>query len=151
MRLEKYIAIRPTAAMMAVIVEIMVEVISILGIATKEIKEGGISRHFLLDIFPDLTFFAEKFSKRVFGLNRLNDAFQQLDRLTHEEALMAEAETLEVAARIDKNVIDIAANVAGINEWVKDVCVVMAGAQAETQAIHHQVTEINTGDIFVLR
>ena len=52
MRLEKYIAVRPTAAMMAVIVEIMVEVISILGIATKEIKEGGLSRPFLLDKFP---------------------------------------------------------------------------------------------------
>ena len=52
MRLEKYIAVRPTVAMMAVIVEIMVEVISILGIATKEIKEGGLSRPFLLDKFP---------------------------------------------------------------------------------------------------
>ena len=68
---------------------------------------------------------------------------------------MAEAETLEIAARIDKNVIDMAANVAGIDEGVKDVCVVMAGindkvesAQAETQAVQRQVTEINTGDIF---
>ena len=51
MRLEKYITIRPTAAMMAVIVEIMVQVISILGIATKEIKEGRISRSFLVDIY----------------------------------------------------------------------------------------------------
>ena len=133
---------------MAVIVEIMVEVISILGIAKKEIKGSGISRPFLLDISPDLTFVAEKFSKRVFGLNPLDDAFQHLDKLTHEEALMAEAETLEIAARIDKNVIDMAANVAGIDEGVKDVRVVMAGAQAETQAVQRQVTEINIGDIF---
>ena len=67
---------------------------------------------------------------------------------------MAEAETLEIAARIDKNVIDMAANVVGIDEGVKDVRVVMAGvndkvesAQAETQAVQRQVTEINTGDI----
>ena len=68
---------------------------------------------------------------------------------------MAEAETLEIAARIDKNVIDMAANVAGIDEGVKDVRVVMAGvndkvesAQSETQAVHRQVTELNTGDIY---
>ena len=155
MRLEKYIAVRPTTAMMAIIVEIMVQVISILGIVTKEIKEGRISRPFVVDVFPNLTFHAEKFSKRLFGINRLNDAFQQLDKLTKEEALMAEAETLEIAARIDKNVIDTAANVAVIDEGVKDVHVIVTGvndkvesAHAETQAVHRKVSLINTGDIF---
>ena len=122
MRLEKYIAVRPTTAMMAVIVQIMVEVISILGITTKEIKEGRISRSFLVDIFVNLTFYAEKFSKRLFGINRLNDAFQQLDKLTKEEALMAEAEILVIAARIDKNVEDI---VEGVTEAGENMQVVL--------------------------
>jgi hypothetical protein len=52
MRLEKYIAVRPTAAMTDVIVNIMVEVISILGIATKEIEEGRFSMPFLVDTSP---------------------------------------------------------------------------------------------------
>ena len=122
---------------------------------TKEIKEGRTSRLLLVYIFPNLTFYAEKFSKRLFGINRLNDAFQQLDKLTQEEVLMAEAETLEIAACIDKNVIDMAANVAGIDEGVKDVHVIVAGvndkvesAHAETQAVHRRVSLINTGDIF---
>ena len=42
-RLEKYIQFRPSAAMMDVIVKIMVEVISILGIVTKEIGQGRTS------------------------------------------------------------------------------------------------------------
>ena len=50
MRLEKYIAVRPTAAMADIIVQIMVEVFSILGIATKEIKEGRISMPFLISM-----------------------------------------------------------------------------------------------------
>ena len=41
MRLEKYIAVRPTATMMDMIAKLMVEVISILGIATKEIAVQG--------------------------------------------------------------------------------------------------------------
>ena len=155
MRLEKYIAVQPTAAMVAIIIQIMVEVVSILGIATKEIKEGRISKPFLVHIFPIWTFSAEKFSKRLFGINRLNDAFQQLDKLTQEEALMSEAETLVIAARIDKNVIDMVANVAVIDEGVKDVHVIVTGvndkmesARVETQVVNRQVSLINTGDIF---
>jgi hypothetical protein len=54
MRLEKYIAIRPTAAMTNVIVQIVVEVISILGIATKEIEQGRLS-------MPSLDILSPKF------------------------------------------------------------------------------------------
>ncbi|KAH8983358.1 hypothetical protein EDB92DRAFT_1578746 [Lactarius akahatsu] len=39
-RLEKYIEVRPTAAMTDIIVKIMVEVLSILGIVTKEVGQG---------------------------------------------------------------------------------------------------------------
>jgi hypothetical protein len=43
-RLDIYTGITPTAAMTDVIVEIMVEVINILGIATKEVKSGRLSK-----------------------------------------------------------------------------------------------------------
>ena len=39
-RLESYTEVRPTDAMTDVIVKIMIEVLSILAIATKEIKQG---------------------------------------------------------------------------------------------------------------
>ena len=42
-RLEIYTGIAPTATMRDIIVEIMVEVVMILGIATKEAKRGRIS------------------------------------------------------------------------------------------------------------
>ena len=44
-RLEIYIEVRPTPEMMDIIVRIMVEVLSILGIATKEIKQGRMSKY----------------------------------------------------------------------------------------------------------
>ena len=49
-RLEKYIKVRPTVALTGVIVKIMVEVISILGIVTKEIGQGKLSMSFRVDI-----------------------------------------------------------------------------------------------------
>ena len=56
-RLEAYIKVRPMAAMRDIIVKIMVEVISILGIVTKEIQQGRTSMSFPIDIyFRGLTF-----------------------------------------------------------------------------------------------
>jgi hypothetical protein len=52
MRLEKYIPVRPTVAMTEIMVQIMVEVIFILGTVSKEIKQGPFSTHFLVDISP---------------------------------------------------------------------------------------------------
>jgi hypothetical protein len=42
-RLEVYTEVPPTAEMMGMMVKIMVEILSILGIATKEIKKGRTS------------------------------------------------------------------------------------------------------------
>ena len=43
-RLDTYTEVRPTVAMTDVIVNVMIEVLSILAIATKEIKEGRSSK-----------------------------------------------------------------------------------------------------------
>jgi hypothetical protein len=43
LRLEIYIGITPTTAMKDIIVEVMVEVLTILAIATREVKRGRLS------------------------------------------------------------------------------------------------------------
>ena len=45
-RLETYTRVPPTQEMMGIIIQIMVEVLSILGIATKEIKQSRMSECF---------------------------------------------------------------------------------------------------------
>ena len=42
-RLELYTEVPPTSAMTDIIIEIMVEVLTILGIATNEIRQGRLS------------------------------------------------------------------------------------------------------------
>ena len=49
-RLETYTEVPPTHAMMDVIIKIMVEVLGIFAIATKEIKQGSASEPILFDI-----------------------------------------------------------------------------------------------------
>ncbi|KAI9433096.1 hypothetical protein BJY52DRAFT_1218810 [Lactarius psammicola] len=79
-RLEKHIEVRPTAEMTDVIVKIMVEVLLILGIATKEVEQGRTKKYF----------------KKLVGRNDVEDALRRLDKLTQEEARMAAAEALMI-------------------------------------------------------
>ena len=50
-RLEIYVVLTPTTVMTDIIVEIMVEVLTILAIATKEVKRGQLSE-LISHIFP---------------------------------------------------------------------------------------------------
>ena len=60
-RLESYTEVRPTAAMSDVIVKIIIEVLSILTIATKDIKQGRSSES--IDIYK--FFFTYVFQKNT--------------------------------------------------------------------------------------
>ncbi|KAI9438147.1 hypothetical protein H4582DRAFT_2129177 [Lactarius indigo] len=83
-RLEAYTEVTPTAAMMDIITKIMVEVLTIFEIATKEIKQGR----------------GKRLLKKSAGRFDIEDALKQLDRLTQEEARMALAEALKITHTI---------------------------------------------------
>src|ERR1700722_6155247 len=87
-----------------VIVTIITEVLSILAIATKEIKRGRSSEYYryaytTLDLLS-----LEKFVDKLLGKNDIENALKRLDTLTMEEARMAIAENLKVTNRVDENV-----------------------------------------------
>ena len=100
-RLEKYIDVRPSAAMKDIIVKIMVEVLSILGIVTKEVARGRTSTSFLVDISPKIDLLVEKYLKRLIGRKDVENALHRLDRFTQEEVRMAAAEALTITRSID--------------------------------------------------
>ena len=83
------------------IVKILVEVLAVLAIATKEIKQGrpseSIHNNRLSFAHVDL----EKYLKRLVGKNDMEDVLKRLDLLTQEEARMATAEVLKIANGIN--------------------------------------------------
>ena len=97
-------AVRPTTEMMNTIVQILVEVISILGIATKETNDGIISEQFTTSMPSVTKRCSEKYGKKLIGRSDLEDALKRLDELTHEEARMATAEVLRMTHAIDERV-----------------------------------------------
>ncbi|KAH9986994.1 hypothetical protein BJV74DRAFT_508179 [Russula compacta] len=86
-RLDIYTNIAPTTAMTEIIVKILVQLISTLAVATKQIKQGRL----------------KKFGKKLFGDNDVEAVLHRLDRLTLDEARTTAAETLEVVHALVEN------------------------------------------------
>ena len=102
---------------MDVIVKIMVEVLSILGIVTKEIGQGKLSMSFRVDSTrANIDLRAEKFFKMLAGMKDVEDALQRLDKLTREEVLMAVAEGLTITREIDDKVEGVDHKIDSVNE-----------------------------------
>ncbi|KAH9041903.1 hypothetical protein EDB83DRAFT_2228114 [Lactarius deliciosus] len=88
-----------------IIVKIMVEVLNILAIATKEIKQGR----------------TKKYLKKLVGKTDIEDALRRLDKLTQEEVRMATAQLLKITHGVDYKVTKIDDEVKGVDDKVKDV------------------------------
>lgn len=102
-RLETYIEVPPTPGMMDILMKIMAEVLSILGIATREIKQSTLSESIHYDgPFICAKNHLETFVKKLVGRSDMKDALQVLDKLTQEEARMAAAQVLKTAHDVSK-------------------------------------------------
>ncbi|KAH8981126.1 hypothetical protein EDB86DRAFT_3107310 [Lactarius hatsudake] len=128
-RLEIYIEVPPTPAMADMMVKIMVEMLDILGTATKEMKQSR----------------ARKFLKKVAGISKLEDGLKKLDKMTNEEARMANAEVLKVAHDIKKKVEGIDENIKVVDEKVQTI--INDGKEATEAKLVMQTTSHNVGDI----
>ncbi|KAF8473038.1 hypothetical protein DFH94DRAFT_847050 [Russula ochroleuca] len=100
-RLGIYTEVPPTIEMTDITIQIMVEVLSILGIATKEVKYGRMRC-------------SEKHMKKLIGRAEMENAMKRLDKLT-QEARMAAAENLKVTRTVDKSVEEVADTVVAID------------------------------------
>ena len=107
--------------MTEIITAIIVEVITIFGIATKELKRGSGSEFPIgyLGICTELR--PEKFLRKLAGKNDLEDALRRLDRLTQEEARAVLAENLKVAQNVRDEVKVVGGNVERVEDKVEVV------------------------------
>ncbi|KAH9028017.1 hypothetical protein EDB83DRAFT_2555160, partial [Lactarius deliciosus] len=87
-RLEEYSEVPTTEAMKDIIVKIMVEVLGIFGIVTKEMKQGRTKRYL----------------KKLIGRRDVEDALARLDRLTQQEVQMAIVQVLKISHHVKDGV-----------------------------------------------
>ncbi|KAI0301671.1 hypothetical protein B0F90DRAFT_1950202, partial [Multifurca ochricompacta] len=108
-----------------IIVKIMVEVLCILAIATKEIKQGSASESVHRKTHMVTHSYLEKYLKRLAGRADIEDALGRLDKLTHDEVLMATAQILKLSHIVDSKVTSVDDKVKVIIDHGKEVKVFM--------------------------
>jgi len=127
-RLNRYTAIPLTPEMTLLLGKIMAQVLSVLALSTKEMKQRRISGSIRCVFSFMADYETEKFMKRIAGRTDVEDALERLDMLTKEENLMTVARNLEVTHLVNVNVIatqeaiqDVDGNVKETKELTRDV------------------------------
>jgi hypothetical protein len=89
--------------MSEIILKIMVEVLSVLSLATEQNNQGRLSKgsHIFISLVSEL--FSEKFGKQLLGESEIEDILRRLDRLTLDEARMTGTQTLQVVYGLVSN------------------------------------------------
>ena len=82
----------------------MVQLLSVLTLAMKQVKEGRFSTHTVTFTLFMAKFVAEKFAKKLLGDREIEAVLQRLDRLTQDEAQMTIAQTLGVVHGLVGNI-----------------------------------------------
>jgi hypothetical protein len=77
-----------------IVIKIMVELLSVLALATKQIKQGRFSKYTVTYTLPVAYCTTEKFAKKLLGDSEIETVLRRLDRLTQDEARMTAAQTL---------------------------------------------------------
>ena len=124
-------------------VKIMVEVLDILGTATKEMKQSRASEaiHRLRSLGAHVCL--EKFVKKIAGITKLEDGLKNLDKMTNEEARMANAEVMRLAHVIDKKVEGVDEKVQGVGAQVTDVDKKVQGVDEKVQGVGEKVQNVD--------
>ena len=132
--------------MMDIVVRIMAEVLSIVGIAVKEIKQGRISKYSLVHNASLLIEgCSEKFAKRLIGRTEMEDGLRRLEKLAQEEVRMATAEILKVTHSVDKGVKEVVDTVVVIDDRVASVDNAVKGVDDRLKVVNNKVTEVIAG------
>ena len=98
-RLQIYTGVAMDPLMTDIVAKIMVELISILAVAKRQIGRGRLSKHrfaIIVATTADLGRVAEQFAKKLLGDSEIETILKRLDRLTQEEARMTVAQTLAI-------------------------------------------------------
>ncbi len=77
------------------------------------------------------------------GITKLDDGLKRLDKMTNDEARMANAEVLRVAHNIDEKVEGVDKKVQGVGTQIKDVDERVQGVNKDVQGVSVQVQGVD--------
>ena len=117
-RLDIYTKITPTVAMTEMLVKILVELLSTLAMATKQVRQGKPSESvFSVTLYYLTRCITENIVKKLFGEKDVKAVLQRLDRLTQDEAKLTATQILDVVYGLVQNL-----NVITDGEQIYQAC-----------------------------
>jgi len=105
-----------------IIVKIIVELLSVLSLATKQIRQGRFSKPTIMYELLVSQFSIEKFAKKLFGEGEVEAVLQRLDRLTQDEARITVAQTLSVVHGLVNNTKVVMEGAQSFPDWSLTFC-----------------------------
>ena len=105
-----------------IIVSIIVELLSVLSLATKQIRQGRFSKPIVMCELLVSQFSIEKFAKKLFGESEVEAVLQRLDRLTQDEARITVAQTLSVVHGLVNNTKIVMEGAQSFFDWSLTFC-----------------------------
>lgn len=146
-RLEVYVNLPLMEGMTTVIVNVMVEVLLIIALATREIQQGKLSELISDDRKSVLIYFpSEGFFKKLRGRSDIEDALQRLDKLTREEHRMAAAQDLFATQRISERVTSMENDLQRVDEGVKGLDMRVQGVGDGVKGAYDRINVVIDGE-----
>ena len=105
-----------------IVVKILVELLSVLALATKQIRQGRFSKHIIVDNLSVAQCSIEKFAKKLLGECEVEAVLQRLDRLTQDEVRITVAQTLSVVHSLVNNARAVMEGTQSILDWLLTFC-----------------------------
>jgi len=127
-RLKIYTEIPPTPAMTDILVKIMVELLSVLALATKQINQGKF----------------KKYAKQFLGESGIDGVLQRLDRLTVEESRATVVQTLDVVYGLVNNMEVVMEDGKTSTDEIRHALIVMQEMSAKINKIEHSFIPLGT-------
>ena len=129
-------------------VKIMAEVLNILAITTKEMKQSRASELSLrVELFPAYIGL-ERFLKRLARRSDMEDALARLNKLINEEARMAGALVLKNTHAIDDKLTGVGVGVRVVDGKVEGVDTQVKTVRSEVQCVRNNVDDVKRSSTF---
>ena len=129
-------------------VKIMAEVLNILAITTKEMKQSRASGLSLrVELFPAYIGL-ERFLKRLARRSDMEDALARLNKLINEEARMAGALVLKNTHAIDDKLMGVGVGVRVVDGKVEGVDTQVKTVRSEVQCVRNNVDDVKRSSTF---
>jgi hypothetical protein len=154
-RFEIYTKVPPTQDMKEIMVKVMAEVLSVLAIATKELKQGKASELTTSARWLPLAYeYKGLVLNTLVGNTKIKDALGRIEKLTKEEALVMAARAMDVAHRAHDEVAHVASVVEAVDGKVMGIGCRMNGIASRVTYLEGKISPfreiINSEQLFLM-